>query len=222
MRAAFSETGVAALAAATMFCLHGKHRAPLISFPTPERSGGPARLKQFPIMDTQYRICRRCVMDTSDPAITFDADGICNHCTGYLANARRFLLPAAEREAALAKLVDEMREAGRGRDYDCIIGVSGGVDSSYVAWKVKELGLRPLAVHLDNGWNAELAVGNIKRLLERLGIDLYTVVLDWEEFRDAAARVPARRRAGLRDSRPTTRSSPRFTARRASTACATS
>jgi N-acetyl sugar amidotransferase len=135
-------------------------------------------------MDSQYRICRRCVMDTSDPAITFDADGICNHCTGYLANVRRFLLPAAERGAALARLVEEIRAAGRGHDYDCIIGVSGGVDSSYVAWKVKELGLRPLAVHLDNGWNAELAVGNIKRLLERLGIDLYTVVLDWEEFRD--------------------------------------
>ena len=135
-------------------------------------------------MYTEYRICQRCVMDTSDPAITFDDSGICNHCSGYLANARHFLLPAAEREVELARLVNQIREAGRGRDYDCIIGVSGGVDSSYLAWYVKELGLRPLAVHLDNGWNAELAVGNIKRLLEHLGIDLYTVVLDWEEFRE--------------------------------------
>ncbi len=135
-------------------------------------------------MNRTYRICTRCVMDTSDPDITFDADGVCSHCTGYLVNARRFVLPAAERAAALERRVEEMKAAGRGRDYDCIIGVSGGVDSSYVAWQVKELGLRPLAVHLDNGWNSELAVGNIKRLLERLGIDLYTVVLDWEVFRD--------------------------------------
>jgi N-acetyl sugar amidotransferase len=135
-------------------------------------------------MDRSYQICSRCVMDTSDPDIVFDADGFCNHCKGYLANTWRFLLPPEQRETALARLVEEMKAAGRGHDYDCIIGVSGGVDSSYVAWKVKELGLRPLAVHLDNGWNAELAVGNIKRLLERLGIDLYTVVLDWEEFRE--------------------------------------
>lgn len=135
-------------------------------------------------MNHPYRICTRCVMDTSDPDIAFDANGVCNHCTGYLASAQRRLLPAAERAAALERVVEEIKAAGRGHDYDCIIGVSGGVDSSYVAWKVKELGLRPLAVHLDNGWNSELAVGNIKRLLERLGIDLYTDVLDWEAFRD--------------------------------------
>ncbi|MFO1377215.1 MAG: N-acetyl sugar amidotransferase [Steroidobacteraceae bacterium] len=129
-----------------------------------------------------YRICTRCVMDTTDPAITFDVAGHCNHCTGYLAAAAR-LPPRERREAVLARWVDDMRRAGRGHDYDCLIGVSGGVDSSYVAWRVRELGLRPLAVHLDNGWNSELAVGNIKRLLDRLGIDLFTVVLDWEEFR---------------------------------------
>lgn len=135
-------------------------------------------------MNQPYRICARCVMDTSDPDIAFDAAGMCNHCIGYLATAQLRQLPASERAAALERTVDEIKAAGRGRDYDCIIGVSGGVDSSYVAWKVKELGLRPLAVHLDNGWNSELAVGNIKRLLERLDIDLFTDVLDWEVFRD--------------------------------------
>ncbi len=129
------------------------------------------------------RICTRCVMDTSDPAITFDEQGICNHCTGYFSRSRFYELPLEERQDQLRRLVSQIKSVGRGKEYDCIIGVSGGVDSSFVALKVKELGLRPLAIHVDNGWDAEVAVGNIKRLLEKLGVDLYTVVLDWEEFR---------------------------------------
>jgi GMP synthase PP-ATPase subunit len=87
-------------------------------------------------------------------------------------------------KVVLDRLVNKIKLEGKGNDYDCIVGVSGGVDSTYVAWMVKKLGLRPLAVHLDNGWNSELAVKNIEQVLTKLGIDLLTHVLDWEEFRD--------------------------------------
>ena len=124
-------------------------------------------------------------MDTSDPDIVFDAAGICTHCHRYERVASQRLIPAAERRQRLDALVAEIRRAGAGKPYDCVIGVSGGVDSTYVAWLVKkELGLRPLAVHLDNGWNSELAVANIEKTLKTLGIDLYTHVIDWAEFRD--------------------------------------
>jgi N-acetyl sugar amidotransferase len=135
-------------------------------------------------MAQAYQICTRCIMDTSDPDIVFDANGWCNHCSGWFARSEFYALPLAERTRRLAILVDEIKRHGRGKDYDCIIGVSGGVDSSFVAIKVKELGLRPLAVHVDNGWNSDKAVGNIKRILDPLRIDLSTVVLNWKEFRE--------------------------------------
>jgi N-acetyl sugar amidotransferase len=130
-----------------------------------------------------YRICTRCVMDTTDPEIQFDEAGHCNHCRGYDLRAREVLRPPERRDAELRRVVAEMREAGRNSRYDCVIGVSGGVDSTYVAYLTRQLGLRPLAVHMDNGWNSELAVRNIERMLTRLEIDLHTHVLDWEEFR---------------------------------------
>jgi N-acetyl sugar amidotransferase len=123
-------------------------------------------------------------MDTTDPEITFDEQGVCSHCRRYASVARQRLIPPTERERELEVLVRQMRQAGEGKPYDCVIGVSGGVDSTYVAWLVKGLGLRPLAVHLDNGWNSELAVANIEKTLKTLGIDLFTHVIDWEEFRD--------------------------------------
>ncbi len=123
-------------------------------------------------------------MDTSDPDIVFDDDGICGHCHTYRRRMREDL-PRGDRRAYLEELVGRIREAGAGRPYDCIIGISGGVDSTYVAWLCKkELGLRPLAVHLDNGWNTELAVENIATTLRKLDIDLFTHVIDWQEFRD--------------------------------------
>lgn len=131
-----------------------------------------------------HQSCTRCIMDTTDPDIAFDARGVCNHCHRYEQVARTRLIPSAERPARLSALVAEIKTAGRGKPYDCVIGVSGGVDSTYVAWLVKDLGLRPLAVHLDNGWNSELAVANIEKTLKTLDIDLYTHVIDWEEFRD--------------------------------------
>ncbi len=135
-------------------------------------------------MTVPYQICTRCIMDTTDPDIVFDAEGRCNHCTGWFERAKFYMLPLEERTRRLELLVDEIKRRGHGKDYDCIIGVSGGVDSSYVAIKCRELGLRPLAIHVDNGWNSEKAVGNIKRILDPLRIDLNTVVLNWKEFRE--------------------------------------
>jgi N-acetyl sugar amidotransferase len=120
----------------------------------------------------------------ADRNIAFDNKGICHHCQRYDAMFSTRVIQGKAGKAVLDALVRNIKKAGRGRDYDCIIGVSGGVDSTYVAWFVKQLGLRPLAVHLDNGWNSELAVKNIERVLTKLGIDLYTYVIDWEEFRD--------------------------------------
>lgn len=131
----------------------------------------------------EYRCCTRCVMDTSDPDIRFFEDGTCNHCNDFLAQRARFV-PGPDLDARLAAMVAEIKEHGRGKPYDCIVGVSGGVDSTYVAYIAKQLGLRPLAVHLDNGWNSELAVHNIEHTLTVLGIDLHTVVLEWETFRE--------------------------------------
>jgi N-acetyl sugar amidotransferase len=131
-----------------------------------------------------HRLCARCIMDTTDPDIAFDETGVCNHCHRYDRLSRERLFVGSKHEGKLEFVVSEIKASGRGNDYDCIIGVSGGVDSSYVAHLVKHLGLRPLAVHLDNGWDSELAVSNIKKILQRLGIDLYTYVIDWEEFKD--------------------------------------
>jgi len=123
-------------------------------------------------------------MDTSDPDIQFDSDGVCNHCRAYDEMVKREVLTGEEGRRRLEQTVAKILRDGVGKQYDCIIGVSGGVDSTFVAYKVKQLGLRPLAVHLDNGWDSELAVNNIHKTLEKLGIDLYTHVIDWEEFKD--------------------------------------
>jgi N-acetyl sugar amidotransferase len=123
-------------------------------------------------------------MDTSDPEISFDENGVCIRCRDYERAKAIYVPPPEARGQALRRLVEQIRRAGRGREYDCLIGVSGGVDSTYTAWLVKSLGLRPLAVHLDNGWDSNLAVSNIERCLKALGIDLFTYVLDWDEFKD--------------------------------------
>ena len=129
--------------------------------------------------------CSRCVMNNyADTQISFDADGLCKHCQRYDSLMSSRVFDGAEGEEKLEALLSNIRAAGRGHDYDCIIGVSGGVDSTYVAYRVKQLGLRPLAIHFDNGWNSELAVKNIEVVLNRLDIDLYTYVVNWPEFRD--------------------------------------
>jgi N-acetyl sugar amidotransferase len=123
-------------------------------------------------------------MDTTDPDIAFGPDGVCHHCRRYERRIWTLVRPAEEGRRALEQLADRIRDEGRSRRYDCVIGVSGGLDSTYVAYLAQRLKLRPLAVHLDNGWDSELAVTNIARTLKTLGIDLSTHVIDWEEFRD--------------------------------------
>lgn len=133
---------------------------------------------------TATQICQRCVMDASVPGIRFDAAGVCNYCSEFLARAGATVFAGAEqRDAALRELVGRVQRAGRGKRYDCVVGISGGVDSSFVLHRVIELGLRPLAVHMDNGWNSELAQHNIEQLVKRLNVDLYTHVIDWREYR---------------------------------------
>ncbi|OJW56940.1 MAG: ExsB family protein [Sphingobacteriales bacterium 50-39] len=120
----------------------------------------------------------------ADPDIKFDKEGICNYYHEYQAAAKEGVFAGRQGEDKLAAMADKIRRDGKGKPYDCLIGLSGGVDSTYVAYLVKQLGLRPLAVHLDNGWNSELAVKNVENIITRLGFDLYTLVVNWEEFKD--------------------------------------
>lgn len=132
----------------------------------------------------KYQQCTRCVMDTSDPDITFDGQGICNHCLHFDQVTRKEWFPNDEGARKWAISVDEIRRVGRGQEYDCILGLSGGIDSSYLALKVKDWGLRPLVVHVDAGWNSELAVANVEKIVKHCNFDLHTHVVDWEEMRD--------------------------------------
>lgn len=132
-----------------------------------------------------YQVCTNCVMDTTDTQIVFDEKGVCDHCNSY----REHTLPnwhtGEQGKRELDAMVEEIKAAGRGRDFDCIIGMSGGIDSSYLLYIAKEkLGLRPLVFHVDAGWNSQIAVNNIEKLVDGLGLDLYTEVIDWEEMKD--------------------------------------
>ena len=133
---------------------------------------------------SKYRICNRCVMDTSDYLIEFDELGNCNHCNEFFTSKASSTYQGKESDQQLEALVDNIKASGKGKEYDCLIGMSGGVDSSYVAYKAVELGLRPLAMHLDNGWNSDDAVNNIKYICNKLDIDYQSYVLNWEEFKD--------------------------------------
>jgi N-acetyl sugar amidotransferase len=123
-------------------------------------------------------------MDTTDPEITFDERGVCNHCHYFDGVVKPRWFPNEEGRRRLDTIVQRIKQEGAGKPYDCIIGLSGGVDSSYLALKVHELGLRPLVLHVDGGWNSELAVRNIEVLLKHCSWDLVTVVIDWEEMKD--------------------------------------
>lgn len=134
---------------------------------------------------SNYQRCVNCVMDTTDPLITFDEDGICNHCHEYKNFTQLHQLKGSKASKATEQMVAEIKKSGKGKDYDCIMGISGGVDSSYLAYYAsKVLGLRVLLVHVDTGWNSELAVQNIENIVKTLKLDLHTFVVDWEEMRD--------------------------------------
>lgn len=132
-----------------------------------------------------YQICTRCIMDTRDPRITFDANGVCDYCNNFNATIKPNWHTDQRGEAELMALADKIKAHGRGKDFDCIIGLSGGLDSSYAAYVAKEkMGLRPLLFHVDAGWNTDQAVGNIEKLVDGLGLHLYTEVINWEEMKD--------------------------------------
>lgn len=134
-------------------------------------------------MSMEYRICTRCVMDTSDPEIVFDEAGVCNHCRHFDDVTSKEWFPDEEGSRKLKAVIDRVKVDGSGNPYDCILGLSGGADSSYLGLKAAEWGLRPLVVHVDAGWNSELAVANIEATVKFCNYDLYTHVVDWEDMR---------------------------------------
>jgi predicted PP-loop superfamily ATPase len=117
-----------------------------------------------------YQKCTRCVMDTSALDIIFDQEGICNYCTEFIKKNNHLFEDLEKKKESLINFVKKVKDDGRNNKYDCIVGISGGVDSSWTLVKAKELGLRPLAVHMDNGWNSELAQNNIANLVQKLDI----------------------------------------------------
>lgn len=135
-------------------------------------------------MAKEYQICTRCVMDTTTIDINFNSEGVCNYCIDFISRYQPMQEKSIEqREKELSELIEIIKSSGKGKRYDCIIGLSGGVDSSWVLVQAVKYGLRPLAVHMDNGWNSELAQNNIANLVRELKIDLYTHVIDWSEYK---------------------------------------
>lgn len=133
----------------------------------------------------EYKICTKTVLDTTYPGITFDVNGISNHYHDFHKTVKQNWYPNEKGTAVLDKTIEAIKQQGKGKDFDCILGLSGGVDSSFMLHMlVKEYGLRPLVFHVDGGWNSELSVHNIHVLVDKLGLDLFTEVINWNEMRD--------------------------------------
>ena len=136
-------------------------------------------------MKKEYQICTSCVMDTTDTKITFDEKGVCDHCNSYKKDVEPFWFPNDEGKAIFSKQVEELQSKTKGKEFDSIMGLSGGLDSSYLLhMAVKEFGLRPLVFHVDGGWNTDLAVSNIEKMVKKLDLELYVEVINWEEMKD--------------------------------------
>ena len=132
-----------------------------------------------------YQRCTRCVMDTTDSKITFDKNGVCDHCRNYDKNIKPFWKPQENRYDELKQLAKQIRKDGRNGDYDCILGLSGGADSSYMAYIAKEImHLRPLVFVVDTRWNLNVAVENIEKIVKGMNLDMYTEVVNWKEMAD--------------------------------------
>jgi N-acetyl sugar amidotransferase len=136
------------------------------------------------MQNKNYRICTRCVMDTSDPEIYFDDQGVCCHCLDFDNTKSKNWFPNETGTIKLDAILKKIKSDQAFKEYDCILGLSGGVDSSYLALKLHEAGIRPLVVHVDGGWNSELAVQNIENIVKYCGWHLHTIVIDWEEMKD--------------------------------------
>jgi len=142
-------------------------------------------MKNKNLASSKYQICSKTVMDTSDPDIKFDHLGVSDHVHDFENYVRPNWHTDERGRESLMKTVKKIKAEGKGKDFDCLLGMSGGVDSSYMLhMAVRELGLRPLVFHVDGGWNSELAVHNINVMIEKLGLDLYTEVINWEEMKD--------------------------------------
>lgn len=134
---------------------------------------------------SNYITCTNCVMDTTDPNVKFDENGVCDHCHDFENIVKPNWHYDSVGKEKLDSIISEIKSVGKNKEFDCILGLSGGVDSSYMLhYAVKELGLRPLVFHVDAGWNSELAVHNIQVLIDKLGLDLYTEVINWEEMKN--------------------------------------
>ena len=134
---------------------------------------------------TEKRICVNCVMDTTDSKIIFDERGVCDHCNTFYNEILPKWHTDDRGDKALKKIVKKIKKAGKGKDFDCLMGMSGGIDSSYLLYiMVTKYDLRPLVFHVDAGWNSQIAVNNIEKLVDGLELDLYTEVINWEEIKD--------------------------------------
>ena len=139
-------------------------------------------------MSNKYGICKNCIMDSSDSSIEFDENGQCIYCNNFYNTILPKWQSNLEDEKGLYKVIDKIKQEGKDKDFDCIIGLSGGLDSSYLTYIAKvKFNLRPLLFHVDAGWNTDKAVGNIEKLVDALGLDLYTEVINWEEMKDLQA-----------------------------------
>jgi N-acetyl sugar amidotransferase len=139
-------------------------------------------------INKQYQRCLNCIMDTTDSEIIFDDQGFCDHCNNFYNNILPNWNQGPEGETELMRIVNKIKEEGKDKDYDCLMGISGGVDSSYMAYIAKvKLGLRPLIFHIDAGWNSQQAVNNIEKIIDSLDLDLHTEVVNWEEMKDLQA-----------------------------------
>ena len=141
--------------------------------------------RNIKVNDRPYQMCTNCIMDTTDSSITFDEKGVCEYCQNY----HNTILPnwhTDERgESHIMKVIEKIKKDGEGKDHDCLIGISGGLDSSYLVYLAKEkFGLRPLLFHVDAGWNSDISTHNIHSIVDNLGLDLYTEVVNWDEMKD--------------------------------------
>ena len=135
-------------------------------------------------MNNFNKICTRCIMDSTDPKITFDTHGLCDYCRNFDNKIKPNWINEKKNQLELKKITDKIRLEGKNKDFDCIIGLSGGLDSSYAAYVAKEkMGLKPLLFHVDAGWNTDQAVGNIEKLVDGLNSELYTEVVNWESIK---------------------------------------
>ena len=136
-------------------------------------------------MNNKYQVCSNCIMDTTDSKIKFDESGICDHCNTFYKKILPNWHTDQKGTKALQEIIKKIKKDGEGKEFDCLMGMSGGIDSSYLLYQmVSEFGLRPLVFHVDAGWNSQMAVNNIERLVDGLKLDLYTEVINWEEIKE--------------------------------------